>query len=82
MNIFIANIIDDTAFIEAEESWHCCKVLSKKAGDRIAIIDGKGFYAEGVLELVSEKKCKVQLMGTPQLQTKKNLPIAFGYCAH
>jgi 16S rRNA (uracil1498-N3)-methyltransferase len=75
MNIFIANIIDKEAFLEAEESWHCSKVLRKKAGDKIAVIDGKGLYAEGILELVSDKKCKLQLTQDPVLQTKRNYQL-------
>lgn len=72
MNIFIATIESDLAYLEAEESWHCCKVLRKKAGDKIAVIDGKGLFAEGVLDLVSEKKCKVKLLNKPTLQQKRN----------
>jgi 16S rRNA (uracil1498-N3)-methyltransferase len=72
MNIFIAIIENDLAYLEAEESWHCCKVLRKKAGDKIAVIDGKGLFAEGILDLVSEKKCKMKLLTKPTLQQKRN----------
>ncbi len=72
MNIFIAHFENNRAFMQAEESWHCCKVLRKKAGDKVALIDGKGLFAEGILDLVSEKSCTVQLIGLPVLQPKRN----------
>lgn len=40
-----------------EESLHCCKVLRKKAGDEIRLIDGKGTFYKGILDFVSEKRC-------------------------
>lgn len=72
MNIFIADIENAKAFLHADESWHCCKVLRKKAGDKVSLIDGKGVYAEGILDLVSEKSCTVQLTMKPILKAKRN----------
>lgn len=72
MNIFIATIQGTTALLTSEESWHCAKVLRKKAGEAVHIIDGKGNFYEGTLELVSEKQCKVSITKGPDLQPKKN----------
>lgn len=72
MNIFIANIEGSTGILTSEESWHCAKVLRKKTGDAIHLIDGKGNFYEGILELVSEKQTKVQITKGPTLQPKKN----------
>lgn len=72
MNIFIATVQDKIATLTSEESWHCAKVLRKKAGDAIQLIDGKGNFYEAVLELVSEKKCTASITSGPVLQTKKN----------
>lgn len=76
MNIFIANIEGGTAILTPEESWHCAKVLRKKTGDAVHIIDGKGNFYEGTLELVSEKQCKVKLSKGPVAQQPR------GYFLH
>jgi 16S rRNA (uracil1498-N3)-methyltransferase len=72
MNIFIASIHDKTALLTSEESWHCTKVLRRKAGENVNIIDGKGNFYEGVLALVSEKQCRVSITKGPILQQKRN----------
>lgn len=70
MNIFIATIENNLAILTSEESWHCCKVLRKKTSDKIHIIDGKGNSYDGVLNLVSEKKCVAELLNGPVQQKK------------
>lgn len=72
MNIFIATVNDRTSLLTSEESWHCAKVLRMKQGDLIRVIDGKGNFYTGVLELVSEKQCKVTITGGPETQPKKS----------
>lgn len=72
MNIFIANINDQIATLTAEESWHCTKVLRKKTGEKIHLIDGKGNFYEGILELISEKKCTATITSGPIAQSKRN----------
>lgn len=70
MNIFIATINHTIAELTPEESWHCTKVLRFKAGDEIAVIDGKGNFYEGQLSLVSEKKCLANITFGPKVQNK------------
>ncbi|MBL7922486.1 MAG: 16S rRNA (uracil(1498)-N(3))-methyltransferase [Bacteroidia bacterium] len=72
MNIFIALVQDKVAILTSEESWHCAKVLRKKAGDNIQLIDGKGNYYDAVLELVTDKKCTANITSGPVLQLKRN----------
>lgn len=72
MNIFIATIIGTKAILTPEESWHCSKVLRKKSGDRVQIIDGKGNFYDGQLESVSEKQCIAQIVAGPLPQVKKD----------
>lgn len=72
MNIFIATVTGSTGTLTPEESWHCAKVLRKKTGDRLHLIDGKGNFYEGDLELVSEKQCRVTITKGPVAQTKRN----------
>lgn len=68
MTIFIAQIENNKALMGEEESWHCAKVLRKKAGEPVRVIDGKGNFFEGVLESVSERQCTVQLLKGPFVQ--------------
>lgn len=71
MNIFIATIENNFAVLTSDESWHCCKVLRKKAGNTIFIIDGQGNSYEGILDLVSEKKCTAIIQKGPVRQQKR-----------
>jgi 16S rRNA (uracil1498-N3)-methyltransferase len=72
VNIFIASIEDKTAVLTPEESWHCCKVLRKKQGDPIRIIDGKGNFYDGTLDVVSEKRCTAVISAGPVKQAARN----------
>lgn len=72
MIIFIATIHGDTATLTTEESWHCTKVLRKKTGDKVHLIDGKGNFYEGVLELITEKKCTAKVSNGPIPQVPRN----------
>ncbi|MGZ3921234.1 MAG: RsmE family RNA methyltransferase [Bacteroidia bacterium] len=72
MNIFIASVHNNLAVLTPEESWHCAKVLRKKNGEEIGIIDGKGNFYDGKLILVTEKKCEAQITNGPQSQKKRD----------
>jgi 16S rRNA (uracil1498-N3)-methyltransferase len=63
VNSFIANITGTTAELRSDESWHCAKVLRKKSGDKILVIDGMGAAYEAVLVHVTEKKCTAEISG-------------------
>ncbi|MBA3664778.1 MAG: 16S rRNA (uracil(1498)-N(3))-methyltransferase [Bacteroidetes bacterium] len=75
MNIFIASIEDKVAVLTSEESWHCAKVLRKKAGEEINIIDGKGNFYRGILTSVSEKKCIAGITSGPEAQKKRGYQL-------
>ncbi|MDO8998937.1 MAG: 16S rRNA (uracil(1498)-N(3))-methyltransferase [Bacteroidota bacterium] len=72
MNVFIASVNDQIGILTSEESWHCAKVLRKKAGDEIQLIDGVGNFYQGILEIVSDKKCTAKIISGPILQAKRN----------
>jgi len=72
MNVFIAEISDNTANLTAEESWHCYKVLRCKVGDQIHIIDGLGASYKGELITATEKKCTAKITEGPFYQRKRN----------
>jgi 16S rRNA (uracil1498-N3)-methyltransferase len=63
--VFIAEVIGQHAQLSEEESWHCARVLRKKAGDPVRLIDGRGNSYEAVLDVVSEKKCTAKITRGP-----------------
>ena len=62
MNVFICQeIMGQTANLTPEESLHCYRVLRKKAGETIELIDGKGFFLRGKIEKIDKNHCKVHI---------------------
>lgn len=60
MQLFIGSELDDnTLKLTEEESWHCSKVLRKKNGDMLSVIDGKGSFYVG--KIVSDNAKKIIL---------------------
>ncbi len=53
---FSQNISGEKIFLDEEESKHCAKVLRKKAGDAIEVIDGKGNYYRAAVSLADFRK--------------------------
>jgi 16S rRNA (uracil1498-N3)-methyltransferase len=72
MNIFIAEVQDKKAFLNEEESWHCAKVLRKRAGETIRLIDGRGNFYDATLSLVNEKRSIAEISAGPVAQPKRN----------
>jgi 16S rRNA (uracil1498-N3)-methyltransferase len=60
--IFIGTINGNKAELTEEESLHCAKVLRKKAGDEITVINGSGTFFKARLETVGQKKCVAEIM--------------------
>jgi 16S rRNA (uracil1498-N3)-methyltransferase len=60
MQLFIGSELDgETLFLTEEESWHCAKVLRKRNGDILSVIDGKGnLYSS---KIVSDNPKKILL---------------------
>lgn len=71
MNVFIASIKDNIATLTAAESWHCAKVLRYKTNDAIDLIDGLGAFYKGVLKIVNDKQCVVDITQGPSHQAKR-----------
>jgi len=72
LNSFIAKIVEQDAVLGPEESLHCCKVLRKKPGDTIQVIDGAGTFYEATLLVVSEKLCRARLVGQGREQSRRD----------
>src|ERR1043166_2261444 len=72
MDTFLATFSDLSAVLNAEESWHCAKVLRKKPGEKIRLIDGHGKYCTAELTSVHEKKCEAKIIAGPFEERKRN----------
>lgn len=74
MQLFYAPHILTNNYLDKENSNHCVKVLRKKNGDKIDIIDGVGnFYVAQIVDN-HPKKCLVNI-----LESKKETPTHDGY---
>lgn len=58
---FLPNLDSDSFEFSEEESKHCIRVLRKKKGDQITLIDGKGTEALGTIISDNPKKCSGQI---------------------
>ena len=58
------NISNDEFHLNDEESRHCIKVLRKKKGDEINVVDGKGTFYLCVLIDDNQKKCLLRIKNT------------------
>ncbi len=65
MQVFISNIQGEEAHLREDESFHCARVVRKKVGDAIVVIDGKGFMSKATLVAVHDKKSVAKLDGAP-----------------
>ncbi len=55
------NINDDIIELDSIESRHCIKVLRKKEGDIIHIVDGRGNLYKGSILTIGQKDCHVKI---------------------
>ena len=53
---YCPELLNDISFLSNEESVHCFKVLRKKVGDQIHLIDGAGGFYEAKITIASQKK--------------------------
>jgi len=66
MQIFYQPDIQNTKTLSEEEARHCIKVLRKKVGDQINVIDGEGtFYVCQITE-VTKRECKFEIFSQEQ----------------
>ena len=58
MNLFYQpRIPEGILFLDVEESRHCVKVLRKKAGEEIALTDGRGSFYDAVITKADPGQC-------------------------
>ena len=74
---YCPELLNDASFLSNEESVHCCKVLRKKVGDHIYLIDGVGGFYEAEITIASQKKVIFNVIKKwNQLQSPYSLHIA------
>lgn len=61
---FQPDIVSGNLFLNEEESRHCVKVLRKREGDEINIVDGQGGIYLATIEKADAKKCSFAIKET------------------
>jgi 16S rRNA (uracil1498-N3)-methyltransferase len=69
--VFYAPNPTSTGFLSEEESFHACRVLRLRGGDKIRILDGVGGLYEAVIDSIDSKKSS---FGKLQLIEKQEKP--------
>ena len=68
---YSTDINEDFAHLSAEEARHCSQVLRKRVGDRLDLVDGKGFFYKGELLESSKKSCLVKILERRELENHR-----------
>ncbi len=75
MQLFFNPNIETELTLEKEEHIHATKVLRKKEGDILSVMDGKGGLFTCEIVQVSSKKCFVRIVNKQTFEKKNNLHI-------
>jgi 16S rRNA (uracil1498-N3)-methyltransferase len=76
MNTFYcSNIISTGAFLSAEESAHCIRVLRLKKGDLVKLIDGKGNMFEATITSPDPKRCQLEINSSLRFPPARNFNL-------
>ncbi len=76
MQLFYNPTIESDLFLEKEEHIHATKVLRKKEGDTLFVMDGKGGLFECLLTQIASKKSTVSIIKHQQFNKENHLHIA------
>lgn len=79
MQLFYSkNIQGNSITLDPIDSKHCCKVLRKRKGDSVQVVDGLGNLHECIIELDNLKACELSIKATRTNfgKRKQNLHIA------
>jgi 16S rRNA (uracil1498-N3)-methyltransferase len=61
---YCPEVLDESYYLNSEESKHCIKVLRKTEGDLISLIDGIGGFYEVQITIASQKKVHFEIVKT------------------
>lgn len=67
MTIFYQENIDDLKLSEAE-AHHAIKVLRKKVGDEIQLVNGKGLLVNAEITILNKKSCEYKIIESTQFE--------------
>ena len=73
MIFYQPKIVEGFHELDLEEVKHCAKVLRKKIGDRISIVDGLGGIYEVELTEVNLKQCKFKILSSSTEEKSNSL---------
>jgi len=59
---YSTQIFEDFIILPEDEAHHALKVLRKKIGDKITVVDGKGGEYESIFENVNALNCKLKII--------------------
>jgi 16S rRNA (uracil1498-N3)-methyltransferase len=68
---FHQNLENNSIELPEDESKHCVRVLRKKVGDEIVLIDGKGNKAYCIITDDNQKKCKLDIVEKVHFPSRK-----------
>lgn len=74
MHVFYTPDILTDSELPEEEARHCLRVLRLTTGERVTLTDGKGSFYEAELNVVSNKRCEVNIV-----ETRKQEPLWKGH---
>lgn len=73
MQLFYStDIVDDSITLSDDEFRHCIKVLRRKEGDTISIIDGKGNLYTATIDSIAKHHCKAIITNITFFEPKLN----------
>jgi 16S rRNA (uracil1498-N3)-methyltransferase len=74
---YCPEVINGTLYLNPDESRHCFKVLRKKLGDVIHLIDGEGNFYEVRINMASQKRISFEIIKSwPEEKRPYDLHIA------
>ena len=75
---YSTQIFEDFIILPEDEAHHALKVLRKKIGDKITIIDGKGGVYESAFENVNALNCRLKIININNNNRLPNYSIHIG----
>ena len=76
---FYSTQIDgDIIILPEDETLHALKVLRKKSGDKLMVVDGKGGLYETCIESVDTKNCRLNIISVDKEFGQRNYYIHIG----
>ena len=66
---------NDKILLPEDEARHCFRVLRKRSGDTIRVVDGKGTYYQALIEKEEIHDCQLKIIDRKKSRSQKNYYI-------